>query len=57
MSGDASIFTKFQKRKFSKVIFGENSRGNMIGGGKIGKNSTNDINDVYLVDGLKYNML
>jgi len=54
---DASIFTEFQKQKSGKVIFGDNGRGNILDIGKIVKNSTNSIENIYLVDGFKSNLL
>ena len=35
----------------------DNGRGNILDISKIGKNSTNLIENVYLADGLKYNLL
>jgi len=41
---------KVQKKKSSQVTFGDNGHGNILGIGKIGKNPTNYIENVYLVD-------
>ena len=49
--------TEFQKQKSGKVTFKNNGRGNMLSIGKIGKNPTSSIDNVYLIDGLKYNLL
>ena len=38
------MFIEFQKQKLSKVIFGNNGRGNIL-------------DNVYLVNDLKYNLL
>ena len=39
------------------MTFRDNGRGNILSIGKIHKNSTNSIDNVYLVDGLKYKSL
>ena len=56
MTGDALKFTKFVKQKLDKVTFEDNSRRNILGIDKICKNSTNSINNVYLVGNLKNNL-
>ena len=40
-----------------KVTFRDNGSGNILGIGKVGKNSTSSIENAYLVNGLKYNLL
>ena len=40
-----------------QVTFGENSKGKIIGSGKVGKNLYSCIDDVMLVEGLSYNLL
>ena len=40
-----------------KVTFRDNGHGNILGIGKVGKNCTSSIENVYLVDSLKYNLL
>ena len=57
MTEDASMFTKFWKKKSGKVAFGDNHQGNILGISKIGKDGINSIDNVDLVDGLKYNLL
>jgi len=57
MAGDSSIFTEFQKQKSGKVTFGDNGHSNILGIYKIGKNPASSIDNVYLVNGLKYNLL
>ena len=39
------------------MTFGGNGCHNILGIGKVGKNPTSSIENVYLVDGLKYNLL
>ena len=51
------MFTELQKQKSRKLTFGDNGQGNILGIGETGNNSTNSIDNVYLVDGLKYNLL
>jgi len=51
------MFIEFRKQKLGKVTFGDNGRSNILGIDKIGKDSTNSIDYVDLVDGLKYNLL
>ena len=51
------MFTEFRKQKSGKMTFEDNSCSNILGIGKIGKNSTSSIESVYLVDSLKYNPL
>ena len=57
MTEDTSMFTEFRKQKSGKLTFGDNDRGNILGIGKISKDSINASVNVYLVDGLKYNLL
>ena len=47
------MFTEFWKQTSGKVTFGNNGQGNILGIGKIGKDPTNSIDNVYLVNGLK----
>ena len=39
------------------MTFGDNGRVTILGIGKVGKNSTSSIENVYLVDGLQYKLL
>ena len=39
------------------MAFGNGKSGTIIGTGKIGESLSNSIEDVYLVDGLKHNLL
>ena len=56
MSGDSGLFSEIEEYKGGKVTFGDDSKGKIIGIGKIGKGS-NLVSPVYLVKGLKYNLL
>ena len=51
------MFTEFRKQKSVKVTFWDNGLGNLFGKNKIGKNPTNSISNIYLIDSLKYNVL
>ena len=51
------MFTKFQKQQPSKVTFGDNGCRIILAIGKINKNLTSSIENIYFVDGLKYNLL
>lgn len=57
MSGNPSLFSELKREFHGTVTFGDKSKGKIIGVGKIGKNSQNLLDHVYLVDGLKYNLL
>ena len=39
------------------MTFGDNQKGNIVALGKIGKSSSHSIDNVFLVDGLKHNLL
>ena len=52
MSGNASFFSAIKKRKYESVTFGHNKVGKMIEIGKIGKNPSKSLENVYLVEGL-----
>ena len=47
------MFTKSQKQKSDKATVGDNDWGNILGIGKMSKNSMDAIDTIYLVDGLK----
>ena len=55
MTGDEKAFINLTKKKGGNVCFGGNQKGKIIGSGTIG--STLKIEDVALVEGLKYNLL
>jgi len=47
------MFIELRKQKSGKVTFEDKGHGNILGIGKIGKNSTSSIKNVYLVYSLK----
>jgi len=51
------MFTELRKQKFDKVTFMDSGHDNIFGIDKNGRNSTSSTKNVYLDDGLKYNML
>jgi hypothetical protein len=57
MTGDKNKFTSLTLKDGRNVKFGDNSKGKIIGIGNIGKTHSLVIEDVLLVDGLKYNLL
>ena len=54
---NASIFLQIRKYNGGYVTFGDNARGKTIRVCKIGKNLSTSIDNVYLDDGLKHNLL
>ncbi|VFQ86435.1 unnamed protein product [Cuscuta campestris] len=57
MTGDASKFLQIKPAKGGNVIFGDNSKGKIIGIGSVGKSENSSIDNVLLVKGLKHNLL
>ena len=57
MTGDASNFTYISPKKSGHVTYGDNNKGRILGVGKIGTNSSNSIENVLLVEGLKHSLL
>jgi len=56
MTGDRSLFLTLTMKEGGTVGFGGNQTGRIIGSGTIG-NSSISINNVWLVDGLRHNLL
>ena len=56
MTGDRSLFLTLTMKEGGTVGFGGNQTGKIISSGTIG-NSSISINNVWLVDGLKHNLL
>ena len=56
MTGDRSLFLTLTMKEGGTVGFGGNQTGKIIGSGTIG-NSSISINNVWLVDGLRHNLL
>jgi len=57
MTEDVPLFIKLKKQKIGKVSFGDNGHRDILDIGKVGKNSTRFIKNVYLVYDLKHNLL
>ena len=57
MTGDSSHFSKLTSLDEGYVTFGDNNKGKIIGKGTIGNKFNLLIEDVFLVDGLKHNLL
>ena len=57
MTGDKTKFCLLTESEGGQVTFKENSKGKIIGSGKVGKNLSSHIDDVILVEGLAYNLL
>ncbi|XP_075097365.1 uncharacterized protein LOC142174876 [Nicotiana tabacum] len=57
MTGDKQLFKTIIILDGGMVTFGDKSKGNVIGIGKVPLNSTCDVDEVYLVDELGYNLL
>ncbi|KAL8119671.1 hypothetical protein AgCh_016965 [Apium graveolens] len=56
MTGDSTLLTEFKERAGSSIIFGDDNNGNTRGYGLISRENV-IIEEVTLVDGLKYNLL
>jgi len=59
MTGEKYLFTSIQYDNIPKeiIVFGDNSKGEVIGLGKIALTHDNSITNVYLVETLGYNLL
>jgi len=57
MSGKSSLFSELKEQSSGQITLGDRGKCNIIGVGKVGSDSSHTINDVYLVDGLKFNLL
>ena len=57
MTGDFSKFSTFTKKDGGFVTFGDNAKGKIIGIGNVDNSPTPIIENVLLVDNLKYNLL
>ncbi|GAV73942.1 hypothetical protein CFOL_v3_17425 [Cephalotus follicularis] len=56
MTGDKSLFVKYESKEGGDVTFGDNAKWKIKGFGSIGNNKTS-IHNVLFVDGLKHNLL
>ena len=59
MTGDKNLFTSIEYDSIPKetIVFGDNSKGEVIGFGKIAPTHDNSITNVFLVETLGYNLL
>ncbi|XP_070039821.1 uncharacterized protein [Nicotiana tomentosiformis] len=57
MTGDKQLFKTVTKLDGGTFSFGDKSKGNVIGVGKVPLSSTCDVDEVYLVNELGYNLL
>ena len=59
MTGDKNMFTSFQPNRTTseRIVFGDNSKGDILVLGKIAISNDNSISNVLLVDSLGYNLL
>ncbi|XP_070021365.1 uncharacterized protein [Nicotiana sylvestris] len=57
MKGDKQLFKSITKLDGETITFGDKSKGNVISTGKVPLSSTCDVDEVYLVDELGYNLL
>ena len=57
MTGDPSLLSNFIGKNCGYVTYGDNARGKILGVGNVGNDSYPLIENVYLVDNLKHNLL
>ena len=57
MSGKRSLFSELKEQSGGTITLGDKGKCNIIGIGKVGTGFENSISDVYLVDGLNFNLL
>ena len=57
MTGEKSNFLSLTTSEGGSVAFGNGKSGTILGLGKIGESLSHSIDNVYLVDGLKHNLL
>ena len=57
MSRNESLFSKIKKKKYENITFDDNRVGKIMGIGKISKSPSKYLENVYLVEGLKFNLL
>ncbi|XP_047267594.1 uncharacterized protein LOC124898024 [Capsicum annuum] len=57
MNGDSKKFLSLSKINGGRVSFGDGKRGIITGVGKIGTSKLRALEDVYIVEGLKHNLL
>ena len=57
MIGDLSLLSNFTKKNGGHVTFGDNGKGKILGVGDVSNGSSPLIENVFLVDNLKHNLL
>ena len=57
MAGDRSKFFSLETYDGGTMTFGDNIKGEIITKGKVGRSSSHAIDNVFLVENLKYNLL
>ncbi|XP_019257780.1 PREDICTED: uncharacterized protein LOC109235997 [Nicotiana attenuata] len=57
MTGDKNLFKEVTKINGRNIKFGDDSKGKIVGTGTVPFGNNCDITEVYLVDGLNYNLL
>jgi len=57
MTGDKTKFTKLELKEEGFVTYGDNNKGRILGNGVIGNESSFNIKNVLLVEGLKHNLI
>lgn len=57
MTGDKTKFLSLTTYEGGSVTFGDNKKGNIVAMGKVGKSPLHSIENVFLVEGLKHNLL
>ncbi|XP_070024892.1 uncharacterized protein [Nicotiana sylvestris] len=57
VTGNKDQFLSLEDLKGGDVSFGNGKKGEIIGVGKIGKTDSHSIENVYLIDGLKYSLI
>ena len=57
MTGERSMFSSYSPMTHSNIVFGDNSKGDVIGLGKVAITLEHSITNVLHVDSLSYNLL
>ena len=57
MSGKLSLYFEIKERCNGSITLGDKGKNKILGVGKVGKDPSKIIDNVYLVGGLKFNLL
>ena len=57
ISGKVSLFSEIKERCNGSITLSDKGKCKILGVGKVGKNPSKTIDNVYLVEGLKFNLL